>query len=287
MIACLFMISQPLPPSLRSISCREERNKDVMKEFAKLSKQYDCMYMGKVTNELSEEDLELQSDENEILNIVDKARNALKYNEQKKTELLKKQSEYIKMQENCEEIIQKITNLSNIYYPLSVQIQNIPEITSKMDIQTDLYDVTQLKSVKDDIDKLLVVVRDDIDHINQKMLSFKKLVRKCLSENEMNVSSQINICDICNTNKINICLNPCGHTFCNECIDKMNQKCGFCRNRFQSKIKIFLSENENNEETKEEIVSSSSSYDNSHHFAFVGVMDDIFPHDLPTHISFN
>jgi hypothetical protein len=32
----------------------------------------------------------------------------------------------------------------------------------------------------------------------------------------------------------------CGHTFCLNCIDKMNNKCGMCRTKFTSKIKMFI-----------------------------------------------
>jgi hypothetical protein len=233
-----------LPPSLRSIPCRSDRNKDVMTKFNKLCKKYDSIMQ--MQTGLEEEELELQTDENEILNIVEKARNALKNNEHKKMELLKTQKKYTKIQKDCEEIMEQMNQLTDSYYPLSVQIQNISTIQSKIDIKTDLFDISQLKNVKEEMDSLLIEIQDEINEINQKMNGFKKLVRQCLNETEITATLQVNICDICNTNKINTCLNPCGHTFCNECIDKMNHKCGFCRNRFESKIKMYLSEQETN-----------------------------------------
>ena len=48
-----------------------------------------------------------------------------------------------------------------------------------------------------------------------------------------------NICNICFNNKINICCDPCGHTYCNYCIKKTNT-CYICKKNIIKKIKIYI-----------------------------------------------
>jgi hypothetical protein len=50
------------------------------------------------------------------------------------------------------------------------------------------------------------------------------------------------LCGICNESVVDICISPCGHTFCECCIDKLSsQVCPFCRLHIQTKIKMFFS----------------------------------------------
>ena len=46
-------------------------------------------------------------------------------------------------------------------------------------------------------------------------------------------------CPICFDNNINICLVPCGHTFCSEC--DIRFKCAICRTNILSKQKLYFS----------------------------------------------
>ena len=67
-----------------------------------------------------------------------------------------------------------------------------------------------------------------------------------------------NMCSICVTRKINTCLNPCGHTFCLTCVDKMNNKCGMCRASFISKIKMYIVDDYAMEESEDESESNET-----------------------------
>ena len=40
----------------------------------------------------------------------------------------------------------------------------------------------------------------------------------------MNKMNTANICPLCLTNAVNIYLNPCGHTCCDSCYDKLEAK---------------------------------------------------------------
>ena len=48
-----------------------------------------------------------------------------------------------------------------------------------------------------------------------------------------------NKCSICFNNTISYCCNPCGHTYCNDCINKTNN-CYICRGIIRNKIKLYL-----------------------------------------------
>jgi len=66
---------------------------------------------------------------------------------------------------------------------------------------------------------------------------------------------EYNICNVCVTNKINICINPCGHTFCSVCVEKMGLKCGMCRGKIDAKIKMYIDNDTDNGD--DEIVSAN------------------------------
>lgn len=55
-------------------------------------------------------------------------------------------------------------------------------------------------------------------------------------------------CNICFERDVNIALNPCGHTYCEECSTKIN-KCSICRQEIIGKIKIFLNEKKESNNT--------------------------------------
>lgn len=48
------------------------------------------------------------------------------------------------------------------------------------------------------------------------------------------------LCRICDDSRIEYCLNPCGHTFCNNCSSRLNSACFTCRSKVKSKIRMYL-----------------------------------------------
>lgn len=74
-------------------------------------------------------------------------------------------------------------------------------------------------------------VKIKINNLNQQLIKL---------ENSIN-NIQDNKCKICYTNNINICLIPCGHTYCSTCIDTSNNcYCFLCRKEIFSKQKIYI-----------------------------------------------
>lgn len=75
------------------------------------------------------------------------------------------------------------------------------------------------------------------------------------------------MCSVCVTRKINTCLNPCGHTFCLVCVEKMNNKCGMCRASFISKIKMYIADDKDIEDSDNETNNTND------HQVVVGIFD--------------
>ena len=71
--------------------------------------------------------------------------------------------------------------------------------------------------------------------INEYLIMIKKL-------NKMNTS---NLCPLCLTNTLSIYLNPCGHTCCDKCYERLSndaeRKCFLCRSRIMSKFPLYFS----------------------------------------------
>lgn len=49
------------------------------------------------------------------------------------------------------------------------------------------------------------------------------------------------MCFVCIERSINVFINPCGHTLCDECAAKVSSKCPMCRGSIQTKNRLFLS----------------------------------------------
>ena len=74
--------------------------------------------------------------------------------------------------------------------------------------------------------------------------------RETNSQVNMNIASLESLCDtqevshpcsLCYSSDIDTAINPCGHTFCSKCIDKLSEKkCPHCSIAFNSVLKIYL-----------------------------------------------
>jgi len=47
-------------------------------------------------------------------------------------------------------------------------------------------------------------------------------------------------CSICTTERVNMVLNPCGHTYCNNCGQKQKSACFICRSAVKERLRIFF-----------------------------------------------
>jgi hypothetical protein len=231
----------------------ENYNKEMMAKFQKLNEEYNKMasqgnYIDKNLIDNIEEKIILN--EENITDIICKANNYMKKINKQTTEFNEIISEYEGYKKDCRTLLDGISKLSDMYYDLSKKTQNI-ELKEKLDVKEHFIDVnfiTNISNFEKDID---ISINDKLEKIinnNKKLYTFKMFVKECLTNEDKQIKK--NICSVCFSNKINTCLNPCGHTFCLKCVDKMKKKCAICRSNFNSAIKMFILDDDNDDENK-------------------------------------
>ena len=105
-------------------------------------------------------------------------------------------------------------------------------------------------------DKLIPVLESLEKYIESayKELELKKYFEDCINtykrvyvlQNLMsyirvtNPSTTLPLCPVCFDGPINMCLIPCGHTFCSECLGNSRFQCAVCRTNITNKQKIFF-----------------------------------------------
>ena len=102
-----------------------------------------------------------------------------------------------------------------------------------------------------------IIENDTIKEIKQKYSEKKKELQPYLHLiGEINQWNHSNICPLCLTNPVDHYINPCGHTYCKECLEiqlkedtipeinqsynRNNHTCSFCRKTIQSINKLYF-----------------------------------------------
>ena len=83
-------------------------------------------------------------------------------------------------------------------------------------------------------------------NIRKEYINSRKIINKYLSFiKKMNKMNTANLCPLCLTNAVNIYLNPCGHTCCDGCYEKLetnhDNKCFLCRSKIIHKNPLYFS----------------------------------------------
>jgi hypothetical protein len=127
------------------------------------------------------------------------------------------------------------------------------KVTEIQSIQKKI-EVMQLLPVNDNLVPVLESLEKYIESA-YKELELKKYFEDCLNtykrvyvlQNLMsyirvtNPSTTLPLCPICFDQQINMCLVPCGHTFCSECVgNNIRFQCAVCRTNITNKQKIFF-----------------------------------------------
>jgi hypothetical protein len=90
-------------------------------------------------------------------------------------------------------------------------------------------------------------IEQNIETLEHKISDYKNMflfvINKFLKNNELNFDKKL--CPICFVNEIDTCMNPCGHTICNNCVISgrhiSNNKCHICRKVIKEYTKIYFS----------------------------------------------
>ena len=146
-------------------------------------------------------------------------------------------------------IINSIISIINITYTiLSIITNGIIRITNGIiRITNDIIRITngiiRINKIIQQNKKLLYInenqnkIINDLEtlHYSPKLLEIRNnIINELKKELE-----EKNKCSICFNNTISHCCNPCGHTYCTDCINKTNN-CYICRGIIRNKIKLYL-----------------------------------------------
>ena len=139
-------------------------------------------------------------------------------------------------------IINSIISIINIIYTiLSIITNGIIRITNGIIRITN--GIIRINKIIEQNKKLLYInenqnkIINDLEtlHYSPKLLEIRNnIINELKKELE-----EKNKCSICFNNTISYCCNPCGHTYCNDCINKTNN-CYICRGIIRNKIKLYL-----------------------------------------------
>ena len=139
-------------------------------------------------------------------------------------------------------IINSIIRIINIIYTiLSIITNGIIRITNGIIRITN--GIININKIIEQNKKLLYInenqnkIINDLEtlHYSPKLLEIRNnIINELKKELE-----EKNKCSICFNNTISHCCNPCGHTYCTDCIDKTNN-CYICRAIIHNNIKLFF-----------------------------------------------
>jgi hypothetical protein len=233
---------------------RRTNNEELMAKFNMLNEEYNKMAEEKymMNNSFFElDDNILNLNEEKIFTMIHNANNCIKKINEQNRKIHETLDEYDILIKKCNDLTDGMEKLSKNYNDLIRKNNELREGKIILEVKKELYDISSknhIDNLENNIEWMRNKKLDELNNNNKKIYKFSKLVRNCLCATECNKKQ--NMCNVCVTNEINICLNPCGHTFCSGCVDKMNNSCAMCRKYIQNKIKIFLDNDidENNDE---------------------------------------
>ena len=113
-------------------------------------------------------------------------------------------------------------------------VSNTTNILDKDDPLIDLLNTRMAENKK----KLDIV---SLEEQNTSILCEEGYIKKTL--NDFTGLINPSVCNICYENQVTHFINPCGHTICGDCKDKMpfgNDNCHICREKIKKYFKLFL-----------------------------------------------
>ena len=149
----------------------------------------------------------------------------------------KKQEHYLECKNKFQD---EINRSKNNIKKLDLIIQFIRELDKDCNDQEteELLNSLKILSNKIENDKNIITARTEYIKSRKDIENNLNLIKKI---NSMNMS---NTCPLCLTNQVNIYLNPCGHTCCEECYGRLSNtenKCFLCRSNIMSKNPLYFS----------------------------------------------
>tara|TARA_Y100000389_G_C17407242_1_gene488770 strand:- start:350 stop:1186 length:837 start_codon:yes stop_codon:yes gene_type:complete len=134
--------------------------------------------------------------------------------------------------ENSKSDIKKLDLIVKFMHEIDQEVCNNQLIEDTID---------NLNSVSKEIEDNSKLERSRKEYIMSR-LEINKYLKMIKKINNVNVA---NICPLCLSNNVSLYLNPCGHTCCDECYDRLTEregnKCFLCRQHIMNKNPLYFS----------------------------------------------
>jgi len=80
-----------------------------------------------------------------------------------------------------------------------------------------------------------------MEELQSSILLYKKVITYEVQEDGSIGNPKDWLCSICvEDKKVQYCMEPCGHLFCEDCTKRIESSCHFCRNRVNKKIRMYF-----------------------------------------------
>jgi len=149
-----------------------------------------------------------------------------------------KQEKYLECKKKFQD---EINNSKSNLKKLDLIIQFIRELDKDCNDQLTEEILNNFKTLSNKLenDKNIITARINYIKTRKEIDNHLNLIKKI---NSLNVS---NTCPLCLTNSVNIYLNPCGHTCCDDCYERLlvnnDNKCFLCRSNIMNKNSLYFS----------------------------------------------
>lgn len=221
----------------------------MMDKFNKLNEKYNNSVENSfsVVSEYQYDILNLKNED--LMYFLNKAKSELRTCKNNMNNINKELGNYGVFLENINNLKKSTETTNKIYDNLllksdTILIKNRSSLTKNFYLSEKEILINDLKN---EIEQKIENLKEEFSKNLNFIVRFKQLLLKASPDEKIK-----NYCNICATNKINICVNPCGHTFCQSCADKMNN-CGMCRGNIISKIKLYIEESQEDDNLDYEI----------------------------------
>jgi hypothetical protein len=220
----------------------------MMKKFQKLNAEYNKManqgYIQREKDDELNDDINREKDY-EMINLLKQMNSSIT----EKINNIKSHRDDLEKYESYKTEIEKLSkaidDINDLYEDTVIKSNNffsfdIPKLEKK------IFDKDAVENIISSVNDIIADRISKISLLNQNIVEYKKLINECLPKEDVESIQKISnelLCSVCLTNKINVCITPCGHTFCDKCTAHMKSSCYMCKGAVSNKVKLYLGTN--------------------------------------------
>lgn len=146
--------------------------------------------------------------------------------------------------------LETMKSLTNAEDTLNTKLKNIEKVQKSLAVLQVLPVNNSLPPLLEEVKKYLEVsyrenaldkAFEDVLKFYKRMVALQDIMKVFRFANSCQDNDNLPVCPVCIERPVNMCLAPCGHTFCDTCTGRdMRFSCPVCRTTIKSKQKLFF-----------------------------------------------